>query len=885
MSALHGFRRWLRTLLRPAEVEADLEREMALHLELEEARHVAAGLSPAEATRRARVEFGALDVVREAHRDGRALRWARDFLADVRYALRTLRRNPALAVTSVVTLALGIGATTAIFTAVSAVLLRPLPFDHPEELVAVWEQNPDRGWYQQNAAPANFLDWRTQVSSFADVAAYPSFSGQATLTGDGPPVLLTKATVTGNFFSLLGVPAILGRTFRDEETWDTGERVALISHSLWVRQFGADSALVGTSVLLDRRPVQVVGVLPPGFSFPFPDTDVWTPTAMDPSNRLQVWFRRAHYLSVIARLGPGVLPATADAELQTVAGRLEQDYPATNVHMGAGITPLHEFVTGSARTPLLVLLGAVAVLLVIACGNVGNLLLVQAAARDRETAVRIALGAGRMRLVRQGITGSIVLSTIGGLGGLVVGWIGTRLLLAMQPEGMLPITDITIDWRVLSAVGIVTVSSGALFGIAPALWGVGRPPAVGLQGGGRGGGLTRRSRRLSDSLIAAEVALALLLAVGAGLLTRSLIELQRVEPGFDPTGVLASTISLPSSKYESTAMVSLFYDRLEAEGRAIPGVESGAVVSRLPLTSRSWTSDFSVFGRPPGSGGTEVAHRTVSPDYLRVMRVPLVRGRAFTASDDSTAERVVLVNQALASRYFPDEDPVGLRIAFDKVPDSNSTWQTIVGVVGSEHQAGLESDPVPEILAPFAQDVRSTMTLVLRTADDPASAAPAVREVVRRLDPDLAILESRSMASVRRAAMARPRFMMALLLAFAGVGLVLAMVGVYGVMAQLARQRSHEMSVRLALGASGGEVRWLVIRRGLALTAAGVAVGTGLALGATRALKSMLYGVGAADPLTFALVPCFLAGAALAATWLPASRAARSDPAVVLQAE
>ncbi|HEX5004228.1 MAG TPA: ABC transporter permease [Gemmatimonadales bacterium] len=885
MSALRGFRRWLRGLLRPGEVEAELEREMALHLELEAARHIEAGMSPAEATRRARVDFGGLDVVREEHRDGRALRWARDFLADVRYALRTLRRNPALAATSVVTLALGIGATTAIFTAVSAVLLRPLPFDHPEELVAVWEQNPDRGWYRQVAAPANFLDWRDQVRGFADVAGYPSFSGQVTLTGDGPPLLLGVATVTGNFFSVLGVPPVIGRTFTDEETWDTGERVALVSHRLWVQQFGGDTGVVGTSVTLDRRPVRLVGVLPPGFAFPYPDTDVWVPTAMDPANRQQVWFRRAHYLNVIARLRPGVGLEQADAELQTVATRLEQDYPATNVHMGAGITPLHEFVTGAARTPLLVLLGAVAVLLVIACANVGNLLLVQAAARDRETAVRIALGARRTRLVRQGITGSIVLSTIGGLGGLAVGWIGTRLLLALQPEGLLPVGDIGIDWRVLSAIGVITVVSGALFGIAPALWGVGRPPAYGLQGGGRSGGLSRRSRKLSDTLIAAEVALALLLAVGAGLLTRSLLELQQVEPGFDPTGVLASSLSLPGSKYETSATVALFYQRLQAEARSIPGVQTSAVVSRLPLTTRSWTSDFSVLGRPPGTGGTEVAHRTVSPEYLQVMRVPLLRGRGFTASDDSTADQAVLVNRALADRYFPGENPVGLRIAFDKVPDSNSTWRTIVGVVGSEHQAGLESDPTPEILAPFAQDVRSGMTLVLRTDGDPASAAPAVREVVRRLDPDLAILESRSMASVRRAAMARPRFMMALLLAFAGVGLVLAMVGVYGVMAQLARQRAHEMSVRLALGASGGDVRWIVIRRGLMLTAAGVAAGTALALGATRVLGSLLYGVGAADPLTFALVPILLAGTALGATWIPADRAARSEPAEVLRAE
>ncbi len=740
MSRLRRLARWLRGALRSRDAEAALEAEIALHLELEAAKYVAQGVPAAEAARRARVAFGGLDAVREEHRDGRSLRWVRDFLADIRYSLRTLRRNPALAVTAVGTLALGIGATVAIFTAVSAVLLRPLPFAHPESLVAVWEKNPDRDWYQQDAAPANMFDWRDQVAAFEDVAGYPSFASQVTLTGEGAPLLLQGAVVTGNFFSVLGVPPEHGRTFTDAETWSPGAAVVVISHRLWTEQFGADPAVIGTSVTLDRKQVQIVGVAPPGFSFPFGETSIWMPTALDPANRQAVWFRRAHYMHVIARLHPGVSIDQADAQLQTVADRLERDYPATNTHMGAGVTPLHDFLTGSSRTPLLVLLGAVATLLLIACANVSNLLLVQAAERDRETAVRIALGAGRLRLVRQGLTGSLVLAVLGGVGGLGVGWVGTRVLLALQPQGMLPVRDVAMDWRVYAGIGAVTLLGGVLFGLAPALWGIGRAPSEGLHAGGRGGGRSHRNRRLSDLVIVGEVSLALVLALGAGLLTRSLIELQQVEPGFDPTGVLATTLSLPSSVYSTNSAVLGFHDRLQQGAQDIPGVQAAALVSQLPLTNASWSSDFSVRGRPPGTGGTEVVHRDISPGYLKVMRVPLLRGRDIMTTDRAGAEPVVLINQALADRFFPGEDPVGLRISFDRVPDSTSTWRTIVGVVGSEHQAGLESDPRPEILAPMAQGDGHQVTLVLRTPGDPAAAAPAVRELVAQLDPDLAII-------------------------------------------------------------------------------------------------------------------------------------------------
>ncbi|MEO5800932.1 MAG: ABC transporter permease, partial [Gemmatimonadales bacterium] len=585
MSAGRGVWRRIRNLIFRRQVEVELDREIALHLELETARNLALGMSPAEARRRALVSFGGVELTREQHRDGRGTRWLDDLHGDLRYAIRTLRRNPMLTLTAVLTLALGIGANTAIFSTVNAVMLRPLPFTHPDELVAVWEENPDRGWHEQDAAPANFLDWRSQVTSFKDAAAWLSFSQQVTLAGDDGPQLAGSVTVTGSFFNVLGVTPELGRGFVESESWEAGTGIVVISHRLWRDRFKSDRAIIGKSVTIDRRPVQVVGVMPDGFDYPFKGTDIWTPMAWPAANRSAVFFRRAHFLRVIARLQPGVTVQAANAELQTVAHRLEQDYPATNVHMGAGITPLHEFITGSARGPLLVLLGGVAVLLLIACANVGNLLLVQAASRDREYAVRVALGASRLRLARQAITGSLLLSALGGATGLAFGWFGARLLLALQPAGMLPATEVRLDWRVLAFVLGVTAVSGVLFGLAPALWGANRTPAVGLRTGGRGGGIGSRGRRLSDFVIVAEVALAMLLTVGAGLLTRSLLRLQDVDPGFEPGGVLAVSLALPESEYATPQRIAGFFSQLQGEAAGVPGVRSTALVSHLPLTS------------------------------------------------------------------------------------------------------------------------------------------------------------------------------------------------------------------------------------------------------------------------------------------------------------
>src|SRR5688500_4681264 len=540
-------------------------------------------MSPDEARRQALVQFGGLAQAREAHHDVYAARPLEDAVADARYTWRTMRRTPAITAAAILTLALGVGANAAIFSAVNAVVLRPLPYPSPQQLYMLWEENPEKGWYKQVAAPANMLDWREQVDAFADVMGYTDMFGTSTLTKAGEPVVVKPALTTGNFFSVLRVRPALGRTFTDAETWRTDQAVTVLSHRLWRDRFGSDRNVIGRTIDLDGNPVQIVGVMPEGFAFPNESIDLWQPWAWLPVSRQQTSFRRAHYVSVVARLKPGVPENVANEQLQAVVARLERDYPATNVNMGAGMTPLPEFLVGDTRLPLLILLGAVGLLLLIACANVGNLMLVKAAGREREAALRLALGAGRSRLVRQALTESLVMSLAGGAAGVALGWWGTRALQAVQPAGMLRVSRFEFDWAVLAYVLAITTVSGLLFGIAPALWSSRRLPLDALKEGGRGGGESRRIRRWGERLVVAEVALALMLSIGAGLLVRSLLRLQQVDPGFDPTGVLAVRVPLPSGRYDSDEKVLSFNDRLQERLRAIPGVQSVGGVSQLSL--------------------------------------------------------------------------------------------------------------------------------------------------------------------------------------------------------------------------------------------------------------------------------------------------------------
>jgi putative ABC transport system permease protein len=891
-----GVRRLFRLeVRRPERAAADADAELESFLD-EQVRHlVSRGADPdaarAEALRRlgaslpearSRLQHSAIHRERRM----RTFEWLADAIADGRYAVRTLRRSPGLAVTAILTLALAIGANTAIFSAVSAVMLRPLPFAEPERLVMLWEENPDFQWYQQDAAPANYMDWREQAGVFSDVAAYPSFSGTTTLTGYGEPRLLTLQLVTGNLFSVLGVNPLIGRTLRDEETWSPGApRTVMLSHRTWCDVFGGADSLIGRTIQLGGRAVEVAGVLPERFSIPGVDADVWQPVRWDPAARAAVYFRRAHWLKVVGRLKPGVTLERANSALQTVVARLQRDYPATNTRMGAGLTPLHEFLVGKTRRPLLVMFGAVAVLLLIACANVANLLLVRAAGREREVALRLALGAGGGRLFRQSLAEIAVLAVAGGGAGLALGWWGTRALVALQPAGMLPVRDVSMSWMVMGYAFAATVLCAALFGIAPTLWTRRRVPADVLRDEGRtaSGGL--RTRRWGEALLVTQVALALALTLGAGLLVRSYLLLQRVDPGFDARGVLNVELSLPGFRYDSVHKVLSFYDELERRTRALPGVDAAAVVSQVPLGASTWTSEFAISGREPLPKGSEVRHRELTHEYQQVMRVPLMRGRLLAASDREDAAPVVLINETLARLHFDGQDPVGQRVTYDRLPDSTATWRTIVGVVGDERQGTLGEPPRPEIIAPYSQEPRNAMTLVMRSRADPLALVEPVRRIVAELDRNLAISSVRTMEDVRSASLARDRFLTVLMLSFAGVGLTLGLVGVYGVVAQLARRRTRELGIRVALGARAGQLQWLVVRHGVLLTATGIAAGLVVATVATRAMRTLLYDVAPLDPVTFVAVPLLVLGTAVAASWLPAARASRADPCQVLRAD
>jgi putative ABC transport system permease protein len=882
MPAFKGLLVRLRAVLRRDVTERELSDEIRFHLDLETEQNLRLGMSRDAARRQALVAFGGVERWKESHRDVRGARWLEDLVGDVRFALRTLGRNPVLAGAAILTLALGIGANTAIFSAVNAVILRPLPFPHPERLVMLSEDNPEKSWRRAVVAPANYLDWKERVGAFEEVAAYtPGGGGTIVIRGE-PQRVLTRG-VTGNYFSVLGVRPEMGRVFRGGETWLAGTPVAMISHRLWKDAFVGDPAAVGRIVPIDGTPTEIVGVMPPNFRFAADSFDVWQAMGWDPQSRTQDFFRRAHWLRVIARLKPGVTPVAADAEFQTVVRQLQTAYPLTNRVMGADLVPLHAFLIGDVRTSLLMLQVAVGLLLLIACANVGNLLLVQAVGREREVSLRLTLGAGRGRLVRQVLTESLVLSALGGVLGCALGWWGTRTLAALQPSRLLPVARVPMDLRVLASLLATTTATGLLFGSAPALWIARRVPAEVLKSGGRTGS-GYRLRRWGDPLVVGEIALALMLTLGAGLLVRSFWRLQHVESGIDPRGVLVMGIRLPTA-YHGEERQQIFFDGLRERVRALPGVDDAAEAIVPPFGGVGYTSDFHVAGRPPSDYGTEVARDYVTPEYFRTLRIPLRAGRAFTDEDRRGSVPVVVINDAMARRYFHGQDPVGQRITFDRVPDSTSVWRTIVGVVGDVRQQGPALEARIEAYEAFAQQPNSYMTLLVRTRGDPAELAPAVRRALADLDATLAPSQVTTLAELRERSIASQRFLMTLLLALAVTGFVLAIVGVYGAMAQMAKGRTREMGIRMALGARASQVQWMVLRYGTRLAAAGLLLGVIAALAVVRTIRGLLFDVAPTDPLTFVGVPLVLALTVLAASWLPAVRASRANPASTLREE
>ncbi len=799
---------------------------------------------------------------------------------DLRYGLRVLFNKPAFTLIALITLALGIGANTAIFSVVNSVLLRPLPYPNAERLMTIWEDHrarngPEREW----TSPPGFEDWRDQAKSFDHVVALQGWG--PTLTGQGEPERLVGALVSHDTFAMLGVAPVLGRAFRPEEDQRGVEGVVVISHGLWQRRFGADPSLVGKRISLNGESSAVIGVMPAGFKFPIiGDADIWRPIQPVINPGCQ---RGCYTIRVMARLKPDATEAQARADLSAVAARIEQQFPDPNSKIGATLVPLHEFLVGPVKTQMLALLVAVGFVLLIACANVANLLLARSATREKEIAIRASLGAGRWRIARQLLSESLLLAVIGGVLGLLLSYWLVNLVVSFSPRGTPRLDEIGIDRRALGYTMAVTVLTGLLFGTAP-VWQLFKADLnQSLRDGGKGLQVARSGRRALSALVVAETALALMLLVGAGLLIRSFIRLQRVDPGFNPRNVLTAVVTLPQAVYPERNQIAPFYSQLLDRVRTLPGVQSAAAVSSLPLAGSDSDAGFVIEGRPaPQPNQEPVAwYSSVSHDYFRTVGMRLIAGREFTERDHENSPRVVIISEATARRYFPNEDPIGKRIGNGR-PDG---WREIVGVTADVKHFGLNQDARASMFFPHSQQPARLMFIVARTAAEPLSLSSALRGAVVAMDKNLAVSNIRAMEEITAQSIGQERFTLLLLGLFSALALLLAVAGIYGVMSYAVAQRTHEIGVRMALGAQTGDVLKLVVTQGMVLVLAGVGIGLALALAMTRFIRGLLFGMSATDPMTFAGVAALLALVALVACYVPARRASKVDPKVALRCE
>jgi putative ABC transport system permease protein len=795
-------------------------------------------------------------------------------LQDLRYTVRTLLKNRGFALVAVLTLALGIGANSAIFSVVNAVLLRPLPYAESERLVAV----------SPGVMPGEYLLMREENRSFAEVAIYRSGVG-FNLSGDGEPERLTGAYASTNLFSTLGAGPLLGRTFLPAEEEPGDDRVVILSHDLWRQRFGADPQVLGREILVDGEPHTVVGVMQAHFHFPAAGTQLWIPLGVTRTSPPALWGGWGG--NVVARLRSDVAPEQALAEMHALTQRFREANtlwtPAADYRPDQRVVQLRDEMVGDVRRMLLVVLGAVGFVLLIACANVANLLLARAAARRKEVAVRTALGAGRGRLVRQLLTESLVLAVVGGAIGLLLAYCGVHVLERGLPADTPRLAEIAIDLQVLGFTLLITLLTGVLFGVLPALR-ASRADVHGALKQGARPGFSAGHRRLSATLVAGEIALAVVLVSGAGLLIRSFSELLRVDPGFRVESVVSARITPPPVLYGEAHRQRAFYAELLERTQTLPGVQSVAATNQLPLVGQWSGFAFEVEGDPylPGTSAPTTADRRVTPEYLRVMGIPLLSGRLLSEADRQGTPGVALVNEAMARQSWPGEDPVGKRF---KPVWWQDQWITVVGVVANVRQQGLAAEVEPEIYRPFAQEPTDAMTLILRTTADPGALVANLRSALAAVDPDVPVSEIRTLEQVISQAVTTPRFTMLLLTVFAALALVLGAVGIYGVLSYAVGQRTHEIGVRMALGARRSDMLALVVQQGLVLTLIGVGVGLLGAFAATRLLRTLLFEVSPTDPLTFLAVPLLLGAVALLASYLPARRAARVDPMIALRSE
>jgi putative ABC transport system permease protein len=808
-------------------------------------------------------------------------------LQDLRYGARMLLKNPGFTLIAVLTLALGIGANTAIFSVVNAVLLKPLPYKDADNIVMVWENNKRRSPDQRNVVnPANFMDWKEQNNVFSEMAAFIDVS--AILTSDGEPEELPAQLASPNLFRLLGVEAIRGRAINADDGKPDAPRVAVLSYGLWQRRFGGDPKIIGRKLDLNRSEATVVGVMPAGFQWHIRQNslsgrvaDIWTPYVI--TNEMRQ--RRGRFLSTVARLKPGVTFDQAKAEMSGLGARLEQQYHF-NTNWGINLVPLRTQLVGEIRLALWILLGAVAFVLLIACANVANLLLARASARQKEIAVRAALGAGRGTIVRQLLTESMLLSLFGGLAGLVLAWWGTEALIRLSPPELADLQAVKISGPVLLFTFGVAMLTGIIFGLVPAFEAARVDLNETLKEGGKHPGAAMRSHRLRNIFVVAEVALALVLLVGAGLLILSFAHLQSVDPGFNASNLLTMRVSLPGRKYDNNQKRLTFFRQATERLQTLPGVEAVSMVSFLPFGGPLYAgTGVEIEGRPkplPGQGlGTGVL--VADPNYFRTMQIPLKRGRLFSQQESAEMRHVVVINEAFARKHFPNEEPLGKRITI-AMKDENAPCE-IIGIVADSKFMSLEGAAEPLSYWPHPELAYPGMTIVLRTKGDAASMSNPAREVIREIDSEQPVSDVRTMESLLAKSVSRARFNTSLLAVFALVALLLAGIGIYGVMSYSVSQRRHELGIRLALGAQSRDVLRLVIRQGMKLALVGVGIGLTGALALMRLMSKLLFNVSATDPLTFGSIALLLAGVALLACWIPARRATKVDPLVALRHE
>ena len=875
----------LRSLFRRERVDRELDEELRGYMEMAANEKMKQGLSRPEAARAVRLEAGGVESAKE---EVRAAGWE-SFLEtcwqDLRFAVRMLRKSPGFAAVAVLTLALGIGANTAIFSVVYAVMLKPLPYTHPEQLFSAFQANKQKGIAEAGCSYPNYEDWRAQNHVFSELAGI--LAHQLTLTGRGEPTVVNTSVVTPELFALLDVKPLAGRVFFAADGKQGAPPVALISEDLWRGRFGAEPNIVGSSVDLDKRAFTIVGILPAAFRTPLFNRKIeaWIPLVQDPLFSTFMPQRGTNLLPVIARLKPGVSAAMAQAEMDAISERLAREFPAENSGWAVRLVPLQKEIVGDVRTALLVLLGAVGLVLLIACANIANLLLARATTRSKEIAVRAALGAGRARILRQLLSETAVLGLLGGGVGIALSYWGVQALSSMLPSSLPQMNPIRMDYSVLSFAMILSAVASVFFGVVPAMFAVNADIQKSL-GEARSVESCKR-RRARGFLAIAEISLAMVLLVTTGLLLRSFAKLTSVSPGFEAQNIITADVSLPQFQYPKPQQWAAFSEELLKRIQAQPGLRDSAVVVPRPIVDSNVVLPFDIAGDPPSSAGVSrtASYVAVSPDYFRVMGIPLLAGRLFNPHDIASAPRVSIISEEMSRVYFPNQDPLGKQITFGFGPSGGKATREIVGIVGNVRDVALGKNPGSMMYVPYAQAPFWGANLVVKSTLSTTTVASAIQQEVQKIDKDLPVTNIASMPNLVDASVAQPRFRAFLLGLFAAMALALAATGIFGVISYSVSRRTKEIGVRAALGASRSTILSMILGETLLLTLIGIGIGLPCALGAAHLVAHMLFNVSVSDPVTLVAVALSLACVAALAGYIPARRATRVDPLVALRHE